>query len=252
MVALSNGVATFTTTSLALGSHSLRAAYQGDPNFTGSASTLTEAIYTPNQRFVDRLYPDLLDRAPDAAGMAAWTALLDRGMMSRSEVALGIEHSPEYYGKEVQQLYALLLHRAADPTGLRAFTSLLAAGDTREQVAALIAGSAEYLQNRAGGNNNGFLDALYLDALQRPTDPVGKAGFGSLLAGGMSRDQVAEMIFGSEEYRGYVVQSYYQLSLHRAADPTGLNAFTQAMNQGWRDEDVLAAIFGSPEYFGTL
>ena len=46
---LANGQATFTTSSLTIGSHSITATYSGDSNFTGSASTaLTQAVqYEP-------------------------------------------------------------------------------------------------------------------------------------------------------------------------------------------------------------
>ena len=40
--ALSGGVATYTTTSLAVGSHSVTAKYGGDTNFTGSTSSAVE------------------------------------------------------------------------------------------------------------------------------------------------------------------------------------------------------------------
>jgi Bacterial Ig-like domain (group 3)/FG-GAP-like repeat/FG-GAP repeat len=45
----SSGVATFTTSSLALGPHSITAVYGGDANFTGSTSTvLSQAVVQPN------------------------------------------------------------------------------------------------------------------------------------------------------------------------------------------------------------
>src|SRR5262249_52889101 len=43
----------------------------------------------PNGPFVYQLYQDLLQRPADDAGLASWTALLDRGA-SRAQVAAGI------------------------------------------------------------------------------------------------------------------------------------------------------------------
>jgi hypothetical protein len=49
--ALSNGVATFTTTNLAFGSHVITATYAGNPNFNGSQATVNQIITAgpPNQ-----------------------------------------------------------------------------------------------------------------------------------------------------------------------------------------------------------
>ena len=43
-VALSGGVAKFTTSTLALGSHSITATYKGSANFTGSSASLTQTV----------------------------------------------------------------------------------------------------------------------------------------------------------------------------------------------------------------
>ena len=55
------------------------------------------------------------------------------------------------------------------------------AGGTVEQFIAILAGSQEYFQNRGGASNNGFLSALFQDALGRAIGPGGLAFFGGEL-----------------------------------------------------------------------
>src|SRR5207249_2087193 len=125
-------------------------------------------------------------------------------------------------------------------------------GGTIEQVETLLTGSPEYFQNRGGGTNDGFLDALYKDALNRAVDFMGRAPFDQALAKGISPAQVAALVFASTEFHQDLVQSLFERFLHRPADPLGLNAFVAALDQGVTDTQVIAAIVGSGEYFQRL
>ncbi len=232
----------------------------GDPNtlyVTAGPSAETHGLLasltpaTPNQRFVAQMYLDLLHRPVDPGGLATFTQLLNAGQ-SRTQVVTTLEGSQEYLSDVVQGIYRQFLKRAADPTGLTAFTSMLASGGTNEQVDALIAGSQEYFQNRGGSTNNGFLTALYQDALGRPIDPSGMAFFSAQLASGTTRTQVATEIFGSGEFRQDLVEGFYQTFLHRQADPGGLAFFVNALGNGTTDEQATALIVGSAEYFARV
>jgi hypothetical protein len=206
---------------------------------------------TANQLYVAQLYQDLLGRSADAAGLTAWSGLLDQGV-SRSQVAHALAASPEYRADEVESLYRQYLHREADATGLADFSRLLANGGTVEQAAALLAGSAEYYQARGGGTDAGFLAALYQDGLGRAVDGPGQAAWQGALAGGWTRSQVAAALLASTEYQEHLVQGDYQRYLLRPADGPGLDAFVAAMKGGARDEDVIAALAGSDEYVAAL
>src|SRR5262249_45361946 len=221
-------------------------------NYSANAVTLT--LTTPasaNQRFVTQVYLDLLNRPVDASGLTFWSGQLDGGA-TRSAVVANIERSQEYRTLVVTGIYQTLLHRAPDPGGLNTFVTFLSSGRTIEQVKSSIAGSPEYFQTRGGGNNNGFLTALYQDALNRAIDSGGQTTFTNALNNGASRTDVATTIFGSTEYRQNLVQGYYMHFLRRPADTAGLNGFVNALGAGARDEDVIAAIVGSPEYFGRV
>jgi hypothetical protein len=206
---------------------------------------------TPNEQFVAQTYLDLLQRPVDSAGLANWAAMISQGT-SRTAVAAAIQNSTEYRMVVVQQIYDSLLHRPADSNGLATFVNFLANGGTVEQAEAIMASSDEYFQNRGGRTVNGFLTALYQDALNRAVDTSGRSAFDQALANGMSRAQVASIIFSSTEYQQDLVQSDYQRFLRRAADSGGLAGFTAALQQGVRDEQVAAILVGSDEYAARL
>jgi autotransporter-associated beta strand protein len=221
-------------------------------NYTNNSVTLTlTTLASNNQRFVTQVYQDLLLRPVDASGLAFWSGQLDHGT-SRSQVVSGIENSLEYRTVLVRGFYQTYLHRPADTLGLNSFVAMLAAGSTDEQIQSQITGSQEYFQTRGGGTNDGFLNALYQDALNRMIDPGGHMTFLNALNNGAARSDVAATIFASTEYRNDLVQGYYMRFLHRGADAAGLAAWVNMLQGGARDEDVIAGIVGSAEYFGRV
>jgi uncharacterized protein (TIGR03118 family) len=204
-----------------------------------------------NARFVDQLYQHLLGRQVEPAALAGWLAGLDQGM-TRAQVVAAIENSMEYQTDLVQKAYQQFLHRSAEPAGLSGWVAFLQQGHTVEQMEAGIVGSPEYFQIHGGGTNNGFLAALYQDALNRGIDAGGQAGFGAALANGATTGQIAAVIFGSPEFQQDLVQGLYATFLGRAADTGGLNGFANALQHGATDQQVVAAIAGSDEFFASL
>jgi hypothetical protein len=198
---------------------------------------------TANQRFIAEVYHDVLGRSVDPSGLTTWTGLLDAGV-SRLQVVLAIEDSPEYRALEVQAVYQRYLHRAADPFGLGVFTAFLAVGGTAEQVATLVVTSPEYAQLHGGSDDNRFLDALYADAFNRAVDPVGRVGATSAFAQGASRAEIASAMFASAEYRNDLVTAFYHQVLDRELDASGQATWVGLADSGARDELVLAAIVG--------
>src|SRR5262249_14183726 len=116
------------------------------------------------------------------------------------------------------------------------------------QVEAGVAGSPEYFQSRGGGTVEGFLNALYDDALGRDVDAAGLAGWGRALANGVSRAQVAALVFARPEFPGELVRTYSDHFLPRSADVAGFDVWLSALEQGTTDAEVVAGIVGSPEY----
>jgi len=206
---------------------------------------------TANQRFVAQAYLDLLGRPVDGVGLTQWSNLLDQGS-SRTQAALDIEASPEFESHTVEALYAQYLHRIADPGGLSNSMNFLRSGGTIEQLIDILVSSPEFLQGQGMGTSDGFLNALYQDALDRAVDPGGRAAWKQALANGASFAQVTAAILASTEYRQYVVTEAYGLFLRRQPESAGLNAFTAELAQGMRDEQVFAQIVGSQEYFQRI
>jgi Domain of unknown function (DUF4214) len=201
-----------------------------------------------NQQYVSALSHDLLHRDANATELAIWTGKLNAGI-SRVHVALDIEQRKGFLQDEVRSLYVHYLHRQADPTALVEFTQFLAEGGTLEQVAADIVGSREYFRTRGGGTNDGFLDALYQDALGRAPNPTIRANWDSALLRGISRQQVAAAVFASTEYRRDLVESLYGQLVHHPPTAATLQHYIRLLRRGARDQDVLAEIVASADYF---
>jgi hypothetical protein len=203
---------------------------------------------TSNQHCVNEAFRDLMGRSADLNGLAFWSKMLDQGV-SLSAVISGIQNSTEYRSDVVQSMFTQFLHRSADPGGLNFFVSILAAGGTVEQVEADLMGSAEYFQNRGGGTVNGFLAAMYQDALHRAIDAGGQTTFAQLMGSGMSATQVAVIMAGSTEFHTDEVQNDYQAFLRRSGDASGVAGWVGLMATGMSNTTVTSGIVGSQEYF---
>jgi hypothetical protein len=211
------------------------------------AVQLTPESKDPNERFVVAAYQDLLHRTADALGQAGNESLLN-ARVSRGDVALGIETSTEYSTNFVQGLYQTLLHRTPAPQEVNGWVAVLNGGWTWDQVQAGFLASPEYYATRGGGDDAGWLNAVYQDVPGRAVDSAGQATWGWNLAHGMSREQVARRILRSDEASRLLVDDWYQTYLHRPADPQGLAGWSGLLQAGVSEEVVLASIIGSPEY----
>jgi hypothetical protein len=217
-------------------------------SLAGSTEYFANVVTNARTAFVSQVYEDVLDRAGDSAGISFWVQMLAGGT-TMTAVATAFLSSQEYRTDVVQSLYLLYLHRPADSGGLNTFVTQLNNGTTNEQVASQLAGSAEYFQTRGAGTNLGFLQALYLDVLNRPIDSSGQATFLQQLNSGVSRQQVALQLLTSTEYRQDLVTNLFNEFLRRPVDSAGLSTFVSALQQGQTDEQVIASLIGSAEYF---
>ncbi len=225
---------------------------RGFPRPAGGRTSPSIGAYEPqyaanasaNQVFVENVYEVLLNRVTDP-GSAGWVTFLNQGG-STITVVQDIEASPEYRGDQVQTVFQRFLHRAADSQEQKNFVTLLGSY-TVEQVEAFVVGSQEYFALH-GGNNEGFLDALYADALNR-TPGMDELNAWQQALGSQTRTQVAAAVFGSTEYLTDLVSNDYQSLLGRLADADGLAGFVQSLQGKNTDQSVLAAILGSGEAF---
>jgi serpin B len=97
----------------------------------------------PGNRFVSRLYADVLGRSATADEVAAWVQVLDAGA-GRPAVAAAIVQSPEAVRHTVAGWYQTYLHRPAETTGLGFWQAELAQATDLNRVRAEFLGSVEY------------------------------------------------------------------------------------------------------------
>jgi hypothetical protein len=170
--------------------------------------------------FVDLLYQNVLGRAADAEGMAHWTGVLDRGAATRAEVVLGFSDSaeliettagrfsggvwvpaagrfsggvwaPDPVAVDVMRYYETVLDRLPDAGGLLYWIDVREQGLTLQQMADAFTGSAEFEARYGALSDAGFVEQLYLNALDRPGEAEGIAHWtGALDAGALSRADV--------------------------------------------------------------
>ena len=117
------------------------------------------AAATPSNDAVYRLYEGAVGRAPDAAGNAFWSGLLESGVMVTA-VAQGLLQSAESQNflqtdtgntAFVASLYQDVLGRMEDAAGAGFWTGLLNSGTSKAAVLAGFASSAEAIEHNATG-----------------------------------------------------------------------------------------------------
>lgn len=198
------------------------------------------------ERYVIRVYDDLLHRSPDAAGLAAWTAQLKSGT-PYGQVANGITASDEFRSGLITDSYARYLGRGADPAGLRSWLGAMGGGLQTEQMQAGFIASDEYYQ-RAGSDDRTWIADLYQSVLNRSPAPSEIDDWQARLRAGANRFAVTIGFLYSTEHLTTVVNGYYQQLLGRDIDPVGARGWVSAIQNGARDEQIIAGIAASQEY----
>lgn len=202
---------------------------------------------TATERYVTSVYDALFHRAPDAAGLATWTTLLDQGT-PRGAVADAITASAEYRSRLIAGVYRDYLGRAPDAVGLASWLSQMNRGMTLEQMGAGFVASEEFYR-KAGATPGGWVTRLYQTVLHRNPAPSEVSYWVGRLAHGASRGSVAMGFLLSTEHLSSVVDGYYVTILGRHLDPSGKGAWVSAIQRGALDEQVVAEIVSSAEYW---
>ena len=151
-----------------------------------------------HRRVVDGDY-GLVGRAPDAAGRAFWTAMLDHGTDNEA-VEAGFAASDEYYAVRggrtpdgfVRALYRDFLGRTASDAEIAYWTARLAHGTPRGAITGGFTFSHENHANLVGG--------WYRYYLGRPADPGGIAFWSAYLDRGGRDETIEAGLIGSPEY----------------------------------------------------
>ncbi len=119
--------------------------------------------------WVQALYHDLLERAPDEAGLNAWLAQMNAGTPAY-EVALGLAASLERAAMQIREDYFTYLGRAASEEDVNYWTGRFRDGATNETLVAGFVASSEYYYKAAKGNGSpaDWIHSLYRNVLHRP------------------------------------------------------------------------------------
>ncbi len=203
------------TGQLATGANTLLGVAAG---FVGSQELLRAYGGLDNEGFVTLLYQNVLDRAPDAGGLAGWVAALNDGQ-SRAQVVLGFSQSaefinatnaaatdftlardPAFWQGDVFRLYQATLGREPDIGGFKGWAMNLANGTPFLTAVAGFVNSPEFQNIYGPLDNEAFVTTLYQNVLGRAPDALGLQGWTGLLAGGMSRAEVVRGFSQSGEF----------------------------------------------------
>ncbi|EWY41491.1 hypothetical protein N825_27420 [Skermanella stibiiresistens SB22] len=185
--------------------------------FTTSAEFQQRYGDLDNGGFVTLLYQNVLDRAPDAPGLAAWQGALNAGM-TRAEALVGFSESPENVQRSgvttdnglwlrddqaatIARLYDSVFDRLPDPGGLGAWKGAVQSGLAYQQVAEGFTNSAEFQEAYGTLDNAGFVRQLYLNVLDREADPGGFAAWKGALDAGVGRASVVLDFSESREHQ---------------------------------------------------
>jgi hypothetical protein len=225
------------------------------PAYSAEA-TIPTTLDTPNKQYVAAAYQDLFHRSADAAGLKYWSDLLDHGT-SRSDVALALTHSKEYFSTAVQAAYGQFFGRNPSDTkdsGLDYWTDRMMNGLTDEQLETTFLNSAEFrvrATSSTSGNDNFWIEAIYQKLLGRAPEPTAESACLNQLdakAPAVSDSLVRDVVC-SQERQIDRVQHDYETFLGRQATPDELKGYGDSIEQRPSNADLVAGCVGSEEYF---
>lgn len=209
--------------------------------FSISAISVTAA-----RAVVQALYQDVLGRAPDAAGLDYWTAVVT-ATGDPARVAASIVASQERLQNLVRAGYRLALHRDPEPGGLAYWTAYLGATQRVSDLQVSLFSSPESLQVLGGGDRQAWVAGMYAALLGRPAAPS-ETAYWAQLAQGAGPQFVVGWIARSDESGTRRLNGYYQTFLGRDVDSSGLSSWLPLM-AGTGDFTIPGILGASPEYW---
>jgi hypothetical protein len=221
------------------------------------------------QEFVRDAYRAILKRDADEAGLAAHTAALLSGGMTRQGLLEVVADSDELFLSQARQFvgdaYRAILKRDADDTELAAHAAELHSGAmTRQRLLEMLEESDELFVRQA----RQFIGDAYLAILKRDADEAGlAANMSALRSGSITRRGVLEALADSKEHslhmlkeaieaegpaldqaRRFVCDAFLGI-LKRDADDAALVTYTNALLSGsMTRQGLLASLAGSREH----
>jgi hypothetical protein len=159
-------------------------------------------------------------------------------------------HSAEYYSHFVTGSYERFLGRAPDAPGLTSWVSAMQNGLTEERLVASLIGSPEYIVHHGGSAGADWIDAIYMNLLNRTPGTAEINGWTVALQNGMSLSDVGYSIVASPEREAIRIQAGYRELLGRNASAVEVGLWVALFEDHvYTNEDIGAALVASQEYF---
>ncbi|HEX7135597.1 MAG TPA: DUF4214 domain-containing protein, partial [Iamia sp.] len=178
------------------------------PGTAAIAGPVTPQIFAPFATagaMVDRLYLDLVGRAPTAAERSAAVNGLGAGTLTPAALVAQLRGSADNTGNvdPVTRLYRAYFLRIPDQAGLDFWIARRRSGQSLNQISQSFAQSLEFTTLYGSLSNEGFVNRIYENVLGRPGEPDGVAFWTSQLnSGARTRGQVMTGFSESPEYKG--------------------------------------------------
>lgn len=236
--------ATFTTSTLGAGTHSITAFYSGDSNFNASASSTLSQTVTAIGTTISLSAPQ---NAISPGQSITLTAVVASSGASVPTGTVNFFDGTTLIGSG--SLSTVNGQQQATFT-----TSSLAVGN--RHLSAQYAGNSTFASSTSptllefvGNTTERYVNQLYVELLGRDAETQAINYWSAALDAGLSPVIMAQQIEGSQEFHIREIQAVYHAYLHRDADAAALSSFNQLMTEGYSVSYVKAVVLGSDEYF---
>ena len=210
--------------------------------------------------FVTQLYRDLLNRDPDAAGLAYWVDLLQKRGITTSQLANLFFQSPEFHdnGLAIIKYYIAVLGRDPDYGGWTYWFGKSQGTVPLNTILAAFIASPEFSNTYGNLTNAAFVTLVYRNVLGRAPDTGGyNYWVNQLNTGALDRPGVMALFVNSPEFdtdikpRAYA-NLLYMGFLRRTGDAAGLQNWAGTLSDLNKLPDVIGDFINSPEYLNRF
>ncbi len=236
--------ATFTTSALTAGTHSITAFYSGDSSFNASTSS------TLSQKVTAIVTTTTLS-APQNAISPGQSITLTAVVKSSG---VGVPTGSVNFFDGPTQIGSASLTTVNGQQQATFTTSSLPIGN--RQLSAQYTGNSTFgastsstLVELVGNTVERYVNQVYIELLGRDAETSALTYWSAALNAGLSPIVMTQRIEGSQEYHFREIDSVFEAYLDRPADSAALNNFNQLLTEGYSIATVKAIVLGSDEYF---
>ncbi len=211
--------------------------------------------FASNTAFVDKVWRDLVGRAPTASERSRWVGDLDAKRTTPAGVVAFLRGSLDATQNvdPAARLYWAYFVRRPDAAGLQYWVGQRRSGVSLQRISTSFASSPEFRSRYGSLSNRQFVDLVYRNVLGRAPDASGLSYWVRELDRGVSRGQVMVGFSESPEYRNRQARSVtavvlYAFLLRRDITQAELNASVQRQQAGATVAQEAQRVLDSPQY----